>query len=88
MFYKHLLFLFVHEDRTQMLEITHTYTPQTTTNALRMEQSLMMVLTLNCNITKVLLIVQKRRCILQNKLYPKIEATLILPYSVSMSTIN
>ena len=30
-----------------MLEITHTYTPQTTTYTLRMEQPLMMILTLN-----------------------------------------
>ena len=35
-----------------MLESTHTYTPQTTTYTLRMEQSLMMVLTLNCKYYK------------------------------------
>ena len=35
-----------------MLEITHTHTPETTTYTLRMEQPLMMVLTLNCKYYK------------------------------------
>ena len=35
-----------------MLEITHMYTPQTTTYKLRMAQPLMMVLTLNCKYYK------------------------------------
>ena len=35
-----------------MLEITHTYTPQTTKHTLRIEQSRMMVLTLNCKYYK------------------------------------
>ena len=35
-----------------MLEITHTYTPQTTKYTLRMEQPLMMVMTLNCKYYK------------------------------------
>ena len=45
------LYLFT-QDRTQMLEITHMYTAQTTTYKLRVAQPLMMVLTLNCKYYK------------------------------------
>ena len=50
-FYSFFYFLFT-QDRTLMLEITHTYTPQTTTYTIRMERPLMMVLTLNCKYYK------------------------------------
>ena len=43
-----------------MLEITHTYTPQTTTYTIRMEQPLMMVLTLNCKYYKNIIVQQRK----------------------------
>ena len=43
-----------------MLEITHTHTPQTTTYTIRMEQPLMMVLTLNCKYYKNIIVQQRK----------------------------
>ena len=64
------------QDRTQMLEITHTYTPQTTTYTLRMEQPLMMVLTLNCKYYKENYLLYSNGNICLSIQIPKIDALL------------
>ena len=58
-FFFFFFYLFT-QDRTRMLEITHTYTPQTTTYTIRMEQPLMMVLTLNCKYYKNIIVQQRK----------------------------
>ena len=56
-----IFFFFLYtQDRTLMLEITHTCTPQTTTYAIWMEQPLMMVLTLNCKYYKNIIVQQRK----------------------------
>ena len=54
-----------------MLEITHTYTPQTTTYTIRMEQPSMMILTLNCKYYKNI-IVQQRKSVRSQYKYLKL----------------
>ena len=72
-----VVFYLFTQDRTQMLGITHTFTPQTTTCTLRMEQPLMMVLTLNCKYYKSITYCTATESMTDNT-KPKIDVMLII----------